>query len=88
MVTAARWVKIRDSVGTAQYVPGNVGMVALDDVSQRAGITENIEGLLEFGQFVRVDQDDDSTTIPGQRHPLAVELYAIDKFTEMIADLI
>jgi hypothetical protein len=88
MVTAARWAKIHDGVGTAQYVPGNVGMVALADVSQRAGIQENIEGLLEFGQVVRVDQHDDRTTIPGQCHALVVDLYAIDKFTEMIADRI
>lgn len=41
MVIAARWEKSRDGVGTAQYIPGSVGILALADFSQRARIQEN-----------------------------------------------
>lgn len=71
----------------SQYVAGSGGLVALADVGQRLGIGEDVEGFLDFGQVVKVDQHDDRTTVLGGRHPLVVVPYAVDEVIEVFTDL-
>ena len=68
-------------------VAGRVGQVGLADVGQRLGIGQYVEGLFQFGKFVRADQHRDGATVSGGGHALAVVLHAVHELAEMVTDI-
>lgn len=76
-----------NGINSADKVAGGVCRIRLADVGQGLRVTEDGQGLLEFGQVLGAEDDGDGSAVAGDGDALVFALHPRDHIAEVVADV-
>jgi hypothetical protein len=76
-----------NGINSADNVAGSIGRIGLADVGQGLWVTEDRQGLLEFGQVLGAEDDGDGPAVARDGDAVVFALYSRDHIAEMVADI-